>query len=713
LGGIGKTQLAIEYAWRAIDQEEYDYVFWIRASSIQSIDADLASLAAPEMLNLPEAAASEEAIAMEAVLRWCKTTTSRWLLIADNADTDDVIRSLRDRLPVSSTGHIIVTSRVEAWPGFTSIVLDTLAPQMAIQMLKDCVKRDQQQHMAGSDADAEALVCELGFLPLAIEQAAGVIASRRWTFKHYLDVFRSEGARLRSDHNMDDRRYPASIATTWLVSLDKLTLRAHAILQLSSWLRADEIPRILFADGADILNKAFKENGGFTRLQVEDAFSELGRLSLIRLTTESFSVHRLLQAVEQDQLADAHLRRGSLLAAALIVQRFAPSRPANFKHWDKWVVIRPHVEEILKAASTNFLDPAMVCTLASRLAIFLHSRADFEQAVKFGRQAVHAASELSDPDLGALASAESNLGAILESMNQLEEAAEVLHHSVESIESQLDIPKYDRASAFNNYANVLRSLDRLDEAERYYRKAVAIIRTAPVEDQAFLTGTLGNLGLLLKTRAKFKESEETLREAVELSESQKGPDHPDVARALNDLGFLYRDLKRYNEAEPLLVRALKIAEKVFGSDHQHVAATLDNLGSLMRLTGRREIAEAMLRRACKIIEVQNGPEHPKLAISLVNLAVLLLETDRPGEAERLFRRALKIDEGGLGPDHHEVANDLDRLATLLVSVGRLREAETLAKRALRIYEERLSHAHPDTLRVRETLESLRRHRRGR
>jgi hypothetical protein len=100
LGGVGKTQLAVEYAWKHLGG--YKAVLWVRADSPEALDANLAGLAG--LLGLPEASAKEQNIQTVAVLGWLKGHEN-WLLIADNADVDEAAKAVRDRLAPHLGGH--------------------------------------------------------------------------------------------------------------------------------------------------------------------------------------------------------------------------------------------------------------------------------------------------------------------------------------------------------------------------------------------------------------------------------------------------------------------------------------------------------------------------------------------------------------------------------------------------------------------------------
>src|SRR3989454_6844768 len=109
LGGIGKTQTAVEYAYRY--REEYQHVLWVQANTSEALLANFVALA--RLLDLPEQDAREQQITVQAVKHWLESH-SGWLLIFDNADD---LAMVRDYLPEGNTGHILLTTRSQAMGG--------------------------------------------------------------------------------------------------------------------------------------------------------------------------------------------------------------------------------------------------------------------------------------------------------------------------------------------------------------------------------------------------------------------------------------------------------------------------------------------------------------------------------------------------------------------------------------------------------------------
>jgi hypothetical protein len=209
-------------------------------------------LALPEAYEREQAGASlgneppqynSGAVQTKAVLGWLRRH-ERWLLIADNADTDEAARAVCDHLRPGLGGHVLVTSRLGRWPiNIAHLPIEVLRPDDAARYLQNRVAKESQH--AGDEDAAQKLADELGFLPLALEQAAAFIIELHWN----IDKYRERLRKLLDRHREGATRYPASVAKTWTITLERLSPLARALLRLAAWFAPDAIPRGVFSAG--------------------------------------------------------------------------------------------------------------------------------------------------------------------------------------------------------------------------------------------------------------------------------------------------------------------------------------------------------------------------------------------------------------------------------------------------------------------------------
>jgi hypothetical protein len=400
LGGVGKTQLAVEYAWKHLN--EYDSVFWVKADSRENLEANLAGLAQalglPEASakqqsiqmtleakvaglaqarGLPEASAKEQSIRMDAVLRWLGGH-ERWLLIADNADSEVAARTVRERFVPNLRGHVLVTSQLSRWPvTMPNLPLDTFLPEDAARFLLDRVAKEG--HNGGDEAAARLLAHEVGCLPLALEQAAAFITEVRWSFERYHKGLRDARPELLSYRAEGGSDYPESVAKTWSITLERLSPLARALLRIAAWYGPDDIARGVFSADHSVLSEALGQHVELSDIAIEKALAELERFSLVRLTSETVSVHRLLQAVEQDSLPKEDCKRW-LAWAARLFNGFAPQEPDDVRTWGLWLPLSAHAETLIEHTKRQGVDTLPVALVANQFGLFLNGRAAYAQA---------------------------------------------------------------------------------------------------------------------------------------------------------------------------------------------------------------------------------------------------------------------------------------------------------------------------------------------
>ena len=674
LGGVGKTQLAVEYAYRY--KASYRAVLWVVADSSSAVGANLAALSAVGALALPEADAREQDVQVEAVARWLRENDG-WLLIFDSADNAEAVDAITTILPPAPGGHVIVTSRRTQWPpAFSELPIEELPTEAAADFL---LERTRRERHAGTREDALTLARELGGLPLALEQASAYVLRYRVNLAEYIARLRTSRSSLLAKGAEGTTRYQKSVAETWLVTEQQLSARARAILRFVGFLAPDDIPRALFTQTGAALEEAVRDivedseahSDSGQSMSTEDALAELADASLIKLAPEAVSCHRLVQATQSDRLSPNQHEEWRTRTLNL-VNAFIPTdpRPSDVRSWGVWIPMRPHLETLLTKIHDE-ADAAVASSLIAQLGSFLRGKALFREAEPLMRRALSIAEASCGPDHPIVATYLSNLALLLHDTN------------------------------------------RLQEAEPLMRRALSIAEALYGPNHPTVAIRLNNLASLLQATNRLQEAEPLMRRALSIDEASYGPNHPEVATDLNNLALLLHDTNRLQEAEPLMQRALSIDEVSYGPHHPKVAIRLSNMASLLQATNRFQEAEPLVRRALSIDEASYGPDHPEVATDLNNLASLLKETKRFHEAEPLMWRALSIDEASYGPDHPNVAIRLSNLASLLHATNRLQEVEPLGRRALEIlvlFCRVSSHRHPLLTRVvqnyKATLEEL-------
>lgn len=646
LGGVGKTRLAIEYAWRYA--MEYSAVLFVRAGTPSDLQGNFAALCEPVALDLPERNATEEDVQVAAVLRRLAGQPG-WLLILDNIDSKEAANAVAGLMAQLQGGQVLLTGRLAPWGAEVErILLNVLTKQAAADFL---LARTQSQRRPTPDeaAQANALAHELGYLPLALEQAGAYIGERGLTIFRYLEEWRSRHEQVLTWFDPNVSHYPTSVAATWQTSVDQLGAPARRLLERLAWLGPEPIPESLLGVPVPDLPE------GEIDPDPPAPLAELANYSLATRAADApiFSIHRLVQDVTRRSLL-GDLGKTRLAEALRWVNGAFKGDPADVRTWPVLRPLSSHAQ--------------VVCSFA-------------------------AAAGMTDPTARLM----NELAQLLKATNRFREAEPLMRRVVDILESSPDGMHPNLAKSLNNLALLLQAMNRIREAEPLMRRALSIEEASFGAEHPNVARDLNNLAQLLKETSRLKEAEPLMRRALSIDEASFGTDHPDVARDLNNLAQLLQDTNRLGEAEPLMRRALSIDEACFGANHPNVAIRLNNLATLLQETNRLGEAEPLVRRALSIDEASFGADHPDVARDLHNLAWLLKATNHLGEAEPLMARAVKIFETSLGENHPHLAIALHNLARLYQTTNRLREAEPLMRRALEIvleFERRNGFEHP-------------------
>ncbi|EAR21585.1 tetratricopeptide repeat protein [Nitrococcus mobilis] len=696
LGGVGKTRLAVEYAWQHAD--EYSAVLFVTADSPASLQRNLAELTGPRVLNLPERESPEEAVQMAAALRWLNTHPG-WFLILDNVDTEAAAAYAEDLLTRLQGGQVLITSRLARWGGHVEPVeLDVLQEDAAAAFLLERTRPQSgcrgRQPRPDDDQRAAALARELAGLALALEQAGAYITAQRISLADYLRRWQAHDKQVQTWHRAREMQYPRSLAVTWQTTLEQLGPGEVALLNILAWFAPEPIPlfvlglpyaeaafdpaensedakvaekiAVLWREAAARLSNAeppagSSGNGERTdpsaqagQASLREALATLTDYSLIRweVAADTVAIHRVVQEILRTSQPAAVQWLTSALK--LLDEALPPGNPWDVHTWPRWEPLRAHIA--FAAAKADWRDIAEPTGLfINRLALLLHAKALHAEAEPLFRRALAIGEAVYGPEHPAVATGLNNLAGLLQATNRLAEAEPLFRRALAIDEAAYGSEHPEAATGLNNLAELLRATNRLAEAEPLYRRALAI------------------------------------------NEAAYGSEYPAVARDLNNLAELLRVTNRLAEAEPLYRRALAINEAAYGSEHPEAATGLNNLAELLRATNRLAEAEPLYRRALAIDEAAYGSEHPEAATGLNNLAELLRATNRLAEAEPLYRRALAIREAAYGPEHPHVAHGLNNLALLLKDGHRLVEAEPLMCRMAAIfyrYQQMTGYAHP-------------------
>jgi tetratricopeptide (TPR) repeat protein len=667
LGGIGKTQTSIEYAYRYAN--DYSAVFWIESQTYERIISSFITIA--NMLNLPEKKLQEHSHVVDAVIHWLNKHV-QWLLIFDNVEDIALVKQF---LPATLRGSLLFTSRRQAFE-LTTLVL-TLGPLTLeegmhfllhrARLLDATISPDQLTQM--DTETIREIVSTMDGFPLALDQVGSYIEATHCSPSDYLQMYQTSQLYLLSEreHHAD---HPTSVTRTFTLIFEQLkrTPEAVELLTVCAFLAPEAIPESFIREGAGYLGSTI-EGLFINPLAFYATIKVLLTYSLIQRNADkqTITVHRLVQTVLKGYLSKTVQYVWATRLILAMIHLFPSEEATHAHYWQTCEQLVPHALTCITLSEQWKEDVVLRITLMSRVAKYLLNRSRYTEAEALLLRAVHVGEQVQGSQHLQMADALHNLGLLYLTQGRYAEVEPLLQQASSIREQTLGTQHPEVASS-------------LDE-----------------------------LGQLYLRQGRYAEVEPLLLQALSIREQTLGTQHPEVAITLSKLAVLYGELGKYEQAETLYMRALSIREQTLGTEHPQVAALLNNMAQDYRERGQYEQAEPLFRRALHIWEQDLGADHPRVAYPLNNLAELYSELGQYEQAEPLFRRALHIWEQGLGSEHFLVADPLDGLALLYKKQGQYEQAEPLLLRALQIRKQALGPQHPsvaDSLRHLASLHQL-------
>nr|WP_051158525.1 FxSxx-COOH system tetratricopeptide repeat protein [Nodosilinea nodulosa] len=759
LGGIGKTQTAVEYAYRYRD--DYRYVFWVRADTELELTTSYVAMA--QTLNLPLKDAENQDDTVRSVRLWLSREDG-WLLIFDNADHPELVQPF---LPQDINGHILVTSRAQDFQDLgivQPLEMETLGrdeaiafllnrtgktnpvgangvrPMQEIELSTDYPDGQTVQRQgsipptplekggsrAGATIDpsfppsirgargdqisdiehtaAADLAAELGYLPLALEQAAAYMVTNRVPFAAYLASYRKQRLKRLEKAKPKLGNYPDSIATTWALNLkevQKTAPAAAALLNYCAFLHPDAIPFALFTQGAAELGEPLATalaDAADDPLELYDLLNPLGSYSLIRVEPESqsLSLHRLVQEVIRAELGDEGCQNWAEPLFKTIAQ-LTPEKGKDIEYqdWPALASLVNHVQELASHCQQRDIASTDAADVFHAMGAYLLERGQYPLAEPLLQKALDLRRNLLGDEHEDIAASLDRAARTHELQGCYGEAEPLYQDALAMKKRLLGDEHPDVATSLNNLALLYKDQGRYGEAEPLYQDALAMKKRLLGDEHPDVALSLNNLAMLYHNQGRYAEAEPLHQDALAIRKRLLGDEHPDVAQSLNNLAALYDDQGRYGEAEPLYQDALAMRKRLLGDEHPDVATSLNNLATLYHSQGRYGEAEPLYQKALAMGKRLLGDEHPDVAQSLNNLAMLYYNQGRYGEAEPLYQKALAMGKRLLSDEHPDVAQSLNNLAMLYHNQGRYGEAEPLYQKALAMRKRLLSDEHPD------------------
>ncbi|RDW65098.1 hypothetical protein BP6252_10749 [Coleophoma cylindrospora] len=708
LGGVGKTQIALEYAYLTRQNQPDTSVFWVNGNSYTRFQQDYMQIATAA--NIP-GIDDPKADILRLTYEWLQSNESgRWIMVLDCADDLDIYLGTPTRspevhvalsayLPRNPNGSILVTTRNQEVAKNLVSFADNI---IAISPMRQIEALEMLQKTMGQDMDqpvAMRLLELLGYLPLAISLAANFMKSRQLSVDNFYNLYQkksNQGRILSSQFSDMGRDYdaPTSILGTFQISLNELESRhpdSIHLLHRMSFFDIDRIPFSLLKEQDD------------DSLQLYDTLAPLTSFSLINTDEDSgVSIHRLVHAVIRETMDEETTMRSANEALRLLSAKF-PS--GDFAEWDVCALLYPHARALFQFRQIEDTNPEQLSLLFHNTGRYLLGRGEYWQAQENSERGYYLRKKYFGPEHSLTLSSLRTLASAFQSLGEYSKAEQLYEQALETMERQLGPDDPRTLSATDDFANVYRTQGHFTTAIELYSRVLKSKVESGSQDLDTLT-TYQNLATAYESNGQYEEAERSYMQALTGREKLLGKDHPDTLTTIWSLGNLHAAQGRYDSAVELDQRALEGIQRVLGFDHPDALVVQGNLANVYSSQGRYREAAELLESTLSRNEALLGFDHPDTLVAMNNLAAVYLNQGLDEKSGELYQKCLERAERVLGPLHPTTLSVVDNLASVYQNQKRYRRAEELYSRSLEGRERILGSTHPETLSTIDNLASV-------
>jgi len=569
LGGIGKTQTALEYAHRYKDY--YHCICWVNAETPNTILSSFQDFAKKNE-DLKEEMKEAEVI-IEAVRDWMQQNDN-WLFIYDNAEDE---KTLQPYLP-AQTGtrqHILITSRNKRFMKSTAVNINVFTETEACDFIYKYTQKPADEHF-------KDLAKEMGYLPLALDQVGAYMFETKKSYADYLSLYHEKSLSLLQKYRDNPEKQTA--ATTWEISLEKIrnNKAAKQLLHLCAFFDSENIFPAFFIKARealpDELKKSIEDQQNF-----DDAIAELTKYSLVSQDDDGIlSIHRLVQEVIRERLK--RFQPNWRNRCILILNGLRNFNFSTRKSRDLFLILATHINAV-----TNEINDEDATEEVVNLYLFLgygyNQLADYDLALEYYEKAKAIYEKVLGTEHPSTATTYNNMAAVYRAKGDYDKALEYFGKAIAIREKVLGKEHPDTAITYNNIALVYDNKGEYDLALEYYGKSLDVKEKVLDKEHPSMATTYNNMADVFRAKGDYDNALKYNNQALAIREKVQGTEHPDIATNYNNMALVYYNQGKYDLALEYYGKALTIRIKVLGAEHPYTTGTYNDMADTFKKTG--------------------------------------------------------------------------------------------------------------------------------
>ncbi|KAL8396664.1 hypothetical protein RB594_003650 [Gaeumannomyces avenae] len=728
LGGSGKTQMALEYAYRRWHSAPCS-VFWVHADNEATFTQDYQSIA--KKLRVPADLQDKELLA---AVRDRIQTEPSWVLVLDNADnlrlfgvdrrkpgaqlggqphgatTDHAPKNLREFLPWGPTGTVLWTTRDEGITG--SLVVAQRTINVARMEINEAVKLlETMRNKAVDDVerdDASALLAELDWLPLAISQAAAYMRRTRTPIEKYLSKLKGGKGRwriLRASEPDVHRRceVPNSILETWSISIEHIREEnemAYNILHILAFLDNQNIPEQMVKELAKQrdIRRTNEQSSDSEDEDAMDAITRLREFSFLSLRASdwgrAYDMHKLVQEAARFRLRAKEDETYFAKAALRIATDLFPKRRREL--WEEAEKYLVHAQRVGEWAELCGEEKA--AALLSRVSDYLYDRGRWRDREPVDEKAYELRKRvLGDKHPDTIRSM-AELATTYHALGRYGEGEKISAEVLALRRGLLGDKHPDTIRSTVDLATTYHALGRYGEAEKIYVEVLALRRDIFGNKHPDTIRSIADLATTCHVLGRYGEAEKMKLEVLALRRDVLGDKHLDTIQSMASLAATYHNQRRYDEAEKIKVEALALRRDVLGNEHPDTIWAIASLATTCHALEKYDEAEKMKVEVWTLRRDLLGNRHLDTIRSMADLATTYNSQGKYDEAKKMKLEVLALRRDALGNKHPDTIRSIAELATTCHALGKYGEAEKMKVEVLALRRDVFGDKHPDTIR---------------